>query len=47
MDIKALHRRCEHILDEVDIPDPFDVDTFAATTADQGDPTHSRKADQP
>jgi len=35
VDIKALRRRCEHVLDEVDIPDPFDVDTFAATIADR------------
>jgi hypothetical protein len=33
MDIKALRRRCEHVLDGVDIPDPFDVDTFASTIA--------------
>ena len=33
MDIKALRRRCEHVLDGVDIPDPFDVDAFASTIA--------------
>jgi hypothetical protein len=34
MDIKALRRRCEHVLDGVDIPEPFDVEIFAATVAD-------------
>jgi hypothetical protein len=35
MDIKALRRRCEHVLDGVPIPEPFDVDTFASTIAER------------
>ena len=37
MDIKALRRRCEHVLDGVAIPDPFDVDAFASTIASRRD----------
>ena len=33
MDLKALRRRCEHVLDGVPVPEPFDVDTFASTIA--------------
>lgn len=45
VDIKAFRRCCELVLDQVDIPDPFDVDTFAATMAERDGPTHSRKVD--
>ena len=35
MDMKALRRRCEHVLDGVAVPEPFDVDVFATTIAER------------
>lgn len=47
MDLKAVRRRCSALLQTVDIPDPFDVERFAAAVAERrGRPLHLLPKDQ-